>query len=176
VLKQDRAKTIARRAGTLVWLRLRARAALKAGFTLIELLLTVALLAIILSIAIPRAGWSTMGAVQSKTAAREFANYLKLTRSLAITNSATNNQGYRLTLSPSGGPWTSYEIIDRDTGGTVKGPTDIPAGVNCTGTNRHFDFTPLGRLQGGTGLTAQFTKSTDTSTVTVTPIGRITTQ
>jgi type II secretory pathway pseudopilin PulG len=141
---------------------------------LIELLLTVALLAIIVSIAIPRAGWSTMGVVQSKTAAREFANYLKLTKSLAITNASTNNQGYKITLSPAS-PYTSYSIIDADSMVTVKGPIDIPAGVICTG-DAEFQFTPLGQLQLGSGSTLQFAKSTDTTTVSVTPIGRITLQ
>jgi len=141
---------------------------------LIELLLTVALLAIIVSIAIPRAGWSTMGVVQSKTAARQFANYLKLTKSLAITNSATNNQGYKITLSPSS-PYTSYSIINAASMATVKGPIDIPAGVTCTG-DAEFHFTPLGQLQLGSGLTVEFSKSGDTTTVSVTPIGRITTQ
>ena len=166
--------TIARPAPVLVSGRLRARAVLKAGFSLIELLLTVALLAIIVSIAIPRAGWSTMGVVQSKTAARQFANYLKLTKSLAITNSATNNQGYKINLSPAS-PYTSYSIINADSMATVKGPIDIPTGVTCTG-DAEFHFTPLGQLQLGSTITTQFTKSTDTSTVTVTPIGRITTQ
>ena len=115
-----------------------------------------------------------MGVVQSKTAAREFANYLKLTKSLAITNSATNNQGYKITLSP-GSPYTSYSIINADSMATVKGPIDIPTGVTCTG-DAEFHFTPLGQLQLGSTITAQFTKSTDTSTVTVTPIGRITVQ
>lgn len=115
-----------------------------------------------------------MGVVQSKTAAREFANYLKLTKSLAITNSATNNQGYKITLSPAS-PYTSYTIINADSMATVKGPIDIPTGVTCTG-DAEFHFTPLGQLQGGSGLSLQFSKSTNTSTVTVTAIGRITTQ
>jgi hypothetical protein len=138
------------------------------------MLLTVALLAIIVSIAIPRVGWSTMGVVQSKTGAREFGGYLKLAKSLAITNSATNNQGYKITLSP-GSPYTSYSIIDADSMATVKGPIDIPAGVTCTGDGE-FHFTPIGQLQGGSGLSVQFTKSTDTTTVSATAIGRITVQ
>ena len=103
-----------------------------------------------------------MGVVQSKTAARQFANYLKLTKSLAITNSATNNQGYVLMLFPAS-PYTSYSILDARTKATVKGDAE-------------FHFTALGQLQLGATITAQFTKSTDTSTVTVTPIGRITLQ
>ena len=65
----------------------------KAGFSLVELMLTVLILAILAGIVIPRMGWATMGKVQAKTAARQFANYLKLTRSLAITHASSNDEG-----------------------------------------------------------------------------------
>ncbi len=171
MLNKYRAVITARRAGVFVSSRSRSGAGLNLGFTLIELLLTVALLAIIASIAIPRAGWSTMGIVQSKTAAREFSNYLKLTKSLSITSSSTNNKGYKITLSPVS-PYTSYSIVNVESNVTVKGPVEIPAGVKCTG-DADFHFNPLGQLQTGSTLTVQFTRSTDISTVSVTPIGRI---
>jgi prepilin-type N-terminal cleavage/methylation domain-containing protein len=143
------------------------------GFTAIELILVVAIFAIIASIAIPRMGWATMGKVQAKTAAHQFANYLKLTRSLAITNAGSNDKGYALRLLPAGGPpYTSYQIIDRETNTTVKGPIDIPTGVTCTG-DRGTRFTPLGQLQSASLRTVRFTKAGDTYVVTVTGIGRI---
>jgi len=39
----------------------------RAGFTLVELILAVAVLAILVSIVIPRVGWGTMGKVQAET-------------------------------------------------------------------------------------------------------------
>ena len=144
------------------------------GFTLTELLLIVAILAVLVSIAMPRVGFTAMGTIQSDIAGQEFGGYLKLARSLAITHASINDQGYKLTLSPSS-PYTSYSLVDANSSGIVKGPINIPTGVTCTGDSE-FSFTPLGRLQGGSALTLQFTKSNDTTTVNVTPIGRITVQ
>lgn len=143
---------------------------IRAGFTLIELVLTVAVLAILVSVVIPGIGWETMGKVQAETAARQFSNYLKLARSLAITHASSNSSGYRVVLS---GPFTSYSVINVATSEFVKGPIDIPEGVSCSGDDE-FYFTPLGQLQGGSTLTLQFTKSGDNTVVTATAIGRIT--
>jgi len=143
---------------------------IRAGFTLIELVLTVAVLAILVSIVIPRIGWETMGKVQAETTARQFSDYLKLARTLAITHASSNSSGYKVVLS---GPFTSYSVINIATSEVVKGPIDLPEGVTCSGASE-FYFTPLGQLQGGGTLTLQFTKSGDTTVVTVTTIGRIT--
>jgi type II secretory pathway pseudopilin PulG len=145
---------------------------IRAGFTLVELVLIVAVLAILVSIAIPRIGWGTMGKVQAETAARQFSDYLKLTRSLAITHASSNSSGYEVVLP---GSYAFYSIINVKTLETVKGPVEIPQGVVCSG-NSTFQFTPLGQLQGGSTLTLQFSKSGDTTVVSVTPVGRITVQ
>jgi len=142
----------------------------RAGFTLVELVMVVAVLAILMSVAIPRIGWGTMSKVQAETAARKFSGHLKLARSLAITHASSNSSGYKVVLS---GQFTSYSIINVATSEVVKGPIDIPEGVSCSGTSE-FQFTPLGQLQGGSTLTLQFTKSSDTTTVKATSIGRIT--
>lgn len=142
----------------------------RTGFTLVELILVVAVLAILMSIVIPRVGWGTMGKIQAETAARQFSDYLKLARSLAITHASSNSSGYKIVLS---GPYTSYSVVNAGTLETVKGPIDIPEGVTCSGSSE-FHFTPLGQLQGGSTLTLQFTKSGDTTVVTVTAVGRIT--
>ena len=142
----------------------------RAGFTLVELILAVAVLAILVSITIPRIGWGTMGKVQAETAARKFSDHLKLARSLAITHASSNSSGYKVVLS---GPFTSYSVINVVTSEVVKGPIDIPEGVTCSGDDE-FHFTPLGQLQGGSTLTVQFLKSGDATVVTATAVGRIT--
>ena len=141
------------------------------GFTLIELLLTVAVLAILAGIAIPRMDWDVLGKVDCQTSARKFGNYLKLARSFAITNAADNTSGYKVVVS---GPFTSYSIINAGTEEVVKGPIEIPEGVTCTGDGE-FAFTTLGELTQGSGtLTLEFSSSGETTVVSVTPIGRIT--
>jgi len=142
----------------------------RAGFTIVELILAVAVLAILVSIVVPSVSWDTMGKVQAETAGRQFGNYLKLARSLAITNAGTNSNGYKIVLS---GDFTSYSIINDNTSETVKGPIDIPEGVTCSGDSE-FHFTTLGQLDSGSTSTLQFSKAGDTTTATVTPIGRIT--
>lgn len=146
---------------------------IRTGFTLIELVLTVAVLAILVSIVIPRVGWDTMGKVQAETAARQFSDYLKLARSLAITHASSNSEGYKVVLSPSQ-PYT-YSLINADTSDVVKGPVALPEGVGHSG-DRTCQFKPLGNLSVSRELSVQFSKSGDTTVVSVTPIGRITVQ
>jgi len=146
---------------------------IKAGFTLIELVLTVAVLAILVSIVIPRVGWDTMGKVQAETAARKFSDYLKLARSLAITHASSNSEGYEVVLSPSK-PYT-YSLINANTSVVVKGPIALPEGVSRSG-DRTYQFTPLGNLSVSRELEVEFSKAGDTTIVNVTPIGRITVQ
>ena len=143
------------------------------GFTLAELILTVALLAILVGIVIPRIGWDVIGKAESETAAQQFGNYLKLARSLAITHAGSNSVGYKVVLSPPSGPYTSYKVIDANSLDDIKGPIDIPGGVTCSGDNE-FYFERLGNLPQGSGeLTLQFSKVDDCRVVSVTPIGRI---
>lgn len=144
-----------------------------AGFTLIELILVVVLLVILAGIALPRAGWDTMGKVQAETAARQFSDYLKLARSLSITHAGENSAGYKVVLSASE-PYT-YTLINTDTSDIVKGPIAFPQGVSRSG-DLTFQFTPLGNSSVTSELAVQFSKSGDTTVVTVTPIGRITVQ
>ncbi len=176
----------------------------RGGFTIVELVLIVAVLAILASIAIPRMGWGTMGKIEAETAARQFSNYLRLARSLAITHASSNGEGYKVALAqlkvkqviqagilaamkpvkpvkpikpakPVPLSYTSYSIINASTSEVVKGPIGIPKDVTCTGDDV-FQFTPLGQLKDGSTLTLQFSKSGGTTVVTVTPVGRITVQ
>ncbi len=151
----------------------RRSASKRMGFALVELILTVALLAILVGIVIPRVGWDAMGKVQAETAARQFSSYLKLARSLAITHASSNSEGYKVVLS-SAGPYT-YTLSNADTSEVIKGPVALPEGVARSG-DRTYQFTPLGNLSVSRELSVRFSKSGDTTIVTVTPVGRITVQ
>ena len=142
---------------------------IRAGFSLIELTLTVLILAILAGILVPRAGWSLIGTLESETSAHQFAGYLKMARSLAITHANTNAAGYKVVLSPAA-PYTSYIIVNADTSEYVKAQVNIPQGVTCTG-NDEFQFTPLGNLTVPNERSVQFSKADDNTTVTVTPAG-----
>ena len=143
--------------------------AIRTGFSLIELLLAVLILAILAGILVPRAGWSLIGTLESETAAHQFAGYLKMARSLAITHASTNAEGYKVVLAPPSS-YTSYRIVNADTLEYVKAQVNIPQGVTCTG-NSEFQFTPLGNLTVPNERSVQFLKADDTTTVTVTPAG-----
>ena len=145
----------------------------RTGFSLIELLLIIALLAILASIVVPRAGWGAVGKVQAETAGRQFSDYLKLARSLAITHASSNSAGYKVVLSASQ-PYT-YSLVNADTSDVIKGPIDLPTGVSRSG-DKTYRFMPLGNLSGSQTLSVTFLKASDTTIVTVTPIGRITVQ
>ncbi len=127
------------------------------------------ILAILASIVVPRAGWGTIGTVESAAAGDQFAAWLRLARSLAITHASTNGSGYKVVLS-AGSPYTSYRIVNADTSANVKAPVSIPDGVTCTGDSE-IQFTPLGNVTGGAELSVQFTKNDDTTIVTVAPTG-----
>ena len=140
-----------------------------------ELIMVVAVLAILTAIAIPRMGWGTMGGVQAETTAREFSSYLKLARSLAISNAGSNSDGYKVEIHTA---QEYFRIKNEATNTIVKGPITIPEGVTADAPSSFyvFQFTPLGKLESGTTKTVQFTKSGKTVVVTVTAIGRITCQ
>jgi prepilin-type N-terminal cleavage/methylation domain-containing protein len=139
------------------------------GFTLVELLVTVMILAILAGIVVPRAGWGMIGTMESATAGDQFAAWLRLARSMAITHASTNGIGYKVVLSP-GSPYTSYRIVNADTSANVKAPVIIPDGVTCTGDSE-IQFTPVGNVTGGARLSVQFTKNDDTTVVSVAPTG-----
>ena len=139
------------------------------GFTLVELILVVALLAVLAGIVVPRMGVDVIGKVEAKTAAAQFGNYLRLARSLAITNASSNGQGYKVMLLPSE-PYTSYRIVNAQTLEDVKEPREIPQGVVCSG-DAEFRFMGLGDLAGASQKQVQFSKEQETLVVTVWPAG-----
>lgn len=138
--------------------------------TLVELIVIVLILAAAAFIAIPKLQFATLYRKQADTVARKIVTDLRRTRQLAISNAATNTDGFQLKMvgtSPSPIPvpipalillaapaviplgYTGYEIINLNTGTTIESHT-IDSVIRCTG-GRYFSFGPLGNLKAGSG-------------------------
>ncbi len=144
----------------------------RTGFTLLELLLTTLMLIILAAAAIPRVGLDAVGKVQTKTLGRQFANYLRLAKSMSIVNAAISGQGYMVELLPSS-PYSSFQIVNVETSNVVKQAVLIPDGLVCTGDDE-FAFTNLGDLNAADPQSVEFSMQGKTVTITVWPAaGRI---
>jgi type II secretory pathway pseudopilin PulG len=113
----------------------------RTAFTLLELILMVSILGILVSIAVPRLKFDTLGRYKADTVARKIVTDLRRTRSLAISDAAVNTQGYELRQisSPKG-----YEIKNLHTSAVVDSQTiGDYIGVTCV-CGSSFAFGPLG--------------------------------
>ena len=133
------------------------------AFSLVELMLIVAFLGVFAAIAIPRLDYAIVRRYKAETTAKKIITSLRLTRSLAISDAATNNKGFDLDMI-GGSPYSGYEINNNDTHATVASHT-IDSDVSVTGTNK-FKFEPLGNLQVGADL--QLTVSAEGKSFTIT--------
>jgi Tfp pilus assembly protein FimT len=109
--------------------------------TLIELLIIVLIIAAMTFVAIPRFSMATAKAGKAAAMAQKIAAGIRYTRSLAISNAATNTQGFGLNMTGSGS-YTGFQIVDLSSSTVIK-TESIDASVNCTGAN-DFRFGPLG--------------------------------
>jgi Tfp pilus assembly protein FimT len=122
------------------------------GVTLVEMLVAVLIIAAMVFVAVPRFSMATAKAGNAETAAQKIAAGLRYTRSLAISNAATNRKGFSLNMTGKDDNYTGFTIVDLSSGKVVKTET-IVAGVTCTGAN-DFQFGPLGnRLVDSDSLT-----------------------
>jgi Tfp pilus assembly protein FimT len=133
--------------------------------TLIELIIIVAMLAAVAFIAIPRLRFPALYRKQTHTVARKIVTDLRRTRQLAISNAATDPNGFALNIDIIN---STYRIVDG--GGTPiqNGTFSIDPKITCaSGTS--FQFGPLGNL---TGSDSQLTLSIDGeifATISITP-------
>jgi Tfp pilus assembly protein FimT len=138
----------------------------KKAVTLIELVLIVLFLGIFAAIAVPRLNFSAILKQKADTIARKIVTDLRRARRLAISDAATNTDGFALNMTGSA-PYSGYEIVNLNTSTTItNGTFSIDSAISCTGGDE-FQFGPLGNLKAGsdTQLTVEAEEKTFTITV-----------
>jgi hypothetical protein len=114
---------------------------------------------ILAAIAVPRLSPAVVSKHKAEATAKKIVTDLRRTRRLAISDAATNDDGFALEMiGPD--PYTGYTIVNELTDLPVDSHTIDPT-VLCTGGQR-FIFGPLGNL-----------KPTSDSQLTVSASGRI---
>ena len=137
------------------------------AFSLVELMLIVVIIGVFAAIAIPRLDYAIVRRYKAEATAKKIITSLRLTRSLAISDAATNSKGFDLNMTGNS-PYTGYEIENADTKVTVASHT-IDSDVSVTGASKFFKFEPLGNLQ--IGDDPQLTVSADGKSFTITVFG-----
>jgi Tfp pilus assembly protein PilE len=131
----------------------------KTGFSLIELIVIVLIVSALTFIAVPRMNFGALYRKQAHTVAKKITTDLRRTRTLAVSNAATNPTGFTLRITGS-----TYRIIDDSNSVTVDTQT-IDSHMSCGG-GTEFRFGPLGNLRtAGTPLTVSAEGRTYTITV-----------
>jgi prepilin-type N-terminal cleavage/methylation domain-containing protein len=119
--------------------------------TLVELLIVVLIIGVMAFIAVPRMGLSIISGGKAQTASQQIAAAIRYTRSLAITNAATNSRGFsfNMTTDPTG-----YKIEDLTPPTHIVETGSIAKGVTCSAGS--FEFGPLGnKLRGDSSMTVE---------------------
>ncbi len=131
--------------------------------TLIELIVVVLILAALAFVAVPRFQYGALHRQRADTLARKIVTDLRHARVLAISNAATNTDGYALNMTGSA-PYSGYEIVNLDTSTAIaNGTFSIDSNISCTGGSS-FEFGPLGSL---TGSDTQLTVTAEGKTFTI---------
>jgi Tfp pilus assembly protein FimT len=138
----------------------------EAGYSLVELIIVVIFLGIFAAIAVPRFDLAVISKEKADTVARKIVTDLRRTRSLAISDAASNTEGYELKMLGAA-PYAAYEIENCDTEETVDSHT-IDSKVSCTGDNK-FEFGPLGNLKTGSGSGLTVAAEGKSYTITIVP-------
>ncbi len=135
------------------------------AYTFVELIIILLFLGALAVIAVPKLNFSAIFKQQADCLARKIVTDLRRTRSLAISDAASNTDGFALNMTGSS-PYTGYEIVKLDTEETVDSHT-IDSDVSCTGGDE-FQFGPLGNLLSGSDTQLTVSASPKTFTITIT--------
>jgi prepilin-type N-terminal cleavage/methylation domain-containing protein len=138
----------------------------KTAFTLAELIIVVVIIAVISAIAVPRLNYGAIWKKKAEVTAGKIVADLRLARSHAISQAATNTVGFSLNMVGAE-PYTSYQIKDLDTLEVIDTLT-IDSDTSCNGGSL-FEFGPLGNLLQGSDTQITVSASGKVFTITVTP-------
>jgi len=130
------------------------------GHTLVEVIVVVVILGALAFVAIPRLRYSVLYRKQADTAARRIVTDIRRTRRLAISDAATNTDGFALNRTG-----LSFEIVDLSDDTTVANSAfSLDAHIACLGGTT-FQFGPLGNSK--TGSDSQLTVSSEGKEFTI---------
>ncbi len=131
------------------------------GYSLTELVIVVAIMGVMAAMAIPRFSSSLVGKTKAEAAAYKLIADLRLARSMAIRDAATNDKGYEVDLTS-----TTYTIVNTKTSATVASYT-FASGLTVTWVGTYkFIFEPLGDLKSSSGTQITLAAGGRTCTLT----------
>ena len=141
------------------------RGANRRAFSFVEAILVLVFLGAFVLIALPRLDYALLDRYRAEAEAQKIATDLRLTRGLAISDAATNTDGYDLNMLGAS-PYTAYEIKNADTNATVASHAIDPDVVVTGGSV--FKFEPTGNLQTGSDIELTVSAEGKVLTITVT--------
>jgi Tfp pilus assembly protein FimT len=135
----------------------------RSAHTLVELIVIVVILAALAFIAVPKLQFAALYRKKADTVARKIVTDLRRTRQLAISNAATNPNGY--TLNRSG---LTYQIVDGNGIPIPNGTFSIDPKITCS-DGTYFRFGPLGDLTGSDSNKLTISAEGKVFTISITP-------
>jgi Tfp pilus assembly protein FimT len=138
----------------------------RTAFSFVELIIIVVFLGIFTVIAVPRFNYALISKQKAEITARKIVTDLRLTRRLAISDAATNDEGYGLVMVGSD-PYTGYEIQNEVGNATLYSHT-INSSVLCTG-GKQFIFGPLGSPKAESDTQLTISAEGNTYTINIVP-------
>lgn len=136
------------------------------GHTFAELIVIVLILAALTYVTVPRFQLGAIDRGQAERAAWEIVTALRRTRSLAISEAATNSDGFALSIQQTDTTIT-YEIVNCGSNDVVDSHA-IDSRIDLSG-EMAFEFGLLGALKASDDPTLEVTAADKTFTIRVIP-------
>ena len=136
------------------------------GYTFAELIVIVCILAVLTYVTVPRFQFGAIDRGQAERVAWEIVTGLRRTRSLAISEAATNSDGFALNIQQADRTIT-YEIVNCGNNNVVDSHA-IDSRVDLSG-EMAFEFGLLGALKATDDSALEVTAAEKTFTIRVIP-------